>query len=256
MCKMDSPTRMVDIYQIQNLINGKQYIGQAVREFANGKKHGAMGRWKQHCIVTEHTKNHVLSRSIQKYGPGSFRVEVITTVEQTLADDYECMMIDLYDTLTPKGMNITSGGSGVKMEKSSDTIRKTYKTQWPDKELPMNICYRKVGNNEGYMVQKIGYGNSKAFMSMKQNMEEKLNMAKAYLATLTERREKTSRDLPKHITRVRGRDGRTFLKIEIKRQKKVVFWKSFCKGKESEQLERANKCIEELQELGLVKRGG
>lgn len=137
------------------------------------------------------------------------------------------------------------------MIKDRKQLEAQHAKQYPDRKLPMNITQRKVDNNEGYVVAKQGYGNSKAFMSMKYSMDEKLQMAKEHLATLTERKPKEPRPFPKYIRVNNGNQDQ--LLIEIKKKKKVVFWKSFLTGSREEQLQAAEECLASLRADGLIK---
>lgn len=235
--------RVVDIYLVQHQASGKQYIGRAITSKQPGD--GTARRWREHCRSQDVTYLH---KAIRKYGKDQFSVSTLLSVEDKKAGEYEQMFIELYDCQMPKGYNMTRGGEGCSRPMDPHSIEKMYNTRWPDRELPMNITHRIVDNNEGYVVSKQGYGDSRAFMSMKLTMQEKLQLAQEYLATLTERRPKTKRDLPKHVTRERGN-----LKIEIKRRKKVVFWKSFIHGSDDEKLANAQRCLEQLRTDGLIR---
>lgn len=238
--------RQIDLYLIQNNINGKMYVGQT--------SCGYLKRWSQHCAQAQgRGVKHCVHLALARYGVNNFTISKLVDVSEDLADEYEEMFIEQYDTMTPKGYNMCRGGSGKAMLQQ-ENIQKMQAKRWAGKELPMNIVYHHVDNNEGYVVRKIGYGNSKAFMSMKSTMDEKLEMAKHYLSTLKDRGPKTPRELPKHITRIIDKQrGRQYLKIEIKRSKKVVFWKSFCSGEFSQQLQRAKDCLEELKKQGVIQ---
>lgn len=266
---VDDPRR-ADIYLIQNKTNGKCYVGQTIS--------GYKTRWTQHCNkARKDGRKHVLHQAIAKYGKDAFTVLKLLDIELSSADEYEQMYVDLYDCMVPSGYNMIQvcipleeriaswellfpmtrcamqAGRGTAMATEA-SVRMMYTKLYPDKQLPMNISYRKVDNNEGYVVKRQGYGNSKAFMSMKYSMDEKLQMAKDHLATLTERRPKTQRVYPKHIcARTDRRTGRKFLLIEIKRKKKVVFWKAFNGGSSEEQLLRAQECLQILRSQGTIE---
>lgn len=240
--------RQIDLYLIRNNINGKMYVGQT--------SCGYLKRWSQHCWKARSDGvKHYLHLAIAHYGAENFTVSKLMDVTEDLADEQEQKFIQSYNTMMPSGYNMCDGGSGMAMLNRRN-VEKMHDKLWSHKALPMNIGWRKVGNNEGYVVQKMGYGDSKAFMSMNYTMDEKLEMAKAYLATLTSPKPRHVRELPKHVTRaIDKRKGRNkpYLKIEIKRNKKVVFWRSFCEGEFSQQMERAKACLEELKRSGLIR---
>lgn len=98
---------MIGIYKIENLINGKVYIGQS----KNIKK-----RWTAHRTnaFNHNSKQYDLAlyRSIRKYGLENFSFMVL---EETLIEDLdnrEKYWIEYYDSHNKeKGYNLTDGGS-------------------------------------------------------------------------------------------------------------------------------------------------
>ena len=83
---------MIGIYKIENLINGKIYIGQSI----NIEK-----RWKKHKYNSERTNFHrefnkPLYRSIRKYGNENFTFEVIHRCEKESLNKLEIYYINLY----------------------------------------------------------------------------------------------------------------------------------------------------------------
>lgn len=102
------------IYKATNLINGKIYIGQTIRELK--------------VRINEHkrSKKSLLGRAISKYGCDSFTFEVIAETEdfdelQSLEQSY----IKEFDTLAPKGYNIVEGGEGTRGYKHSEKSKET-----------------------------------------------------------------------------------------------------------------------------------
>lgn len=97
------------IYKITNLIDGKIYIGQTIRDIET--------RWKQH-ISDAKRDDFYLYRAIRKYGVSSFKIEcicIISCAEKNILDDLldksEICYIELYDSNNRIcGYNITSGG--------------------------------------------------------------------------------------------------------------------------------------------------
>lgn len=105
------------IYEITNCITNVKYIGQTVSHRKNKNKlrpFGIMGRFKDHISEamnnTKRKQCSYLNNAIRKYGPESFTVKLI---EICLKDDLnarEEFYIHTYDTLYPKGYNLTKGG--------------------------------------------------------------------------------------------------------------------------------------------------
>ena len=105
------------IYKIENLVNGKIYIGQSkqIRQ-----------RWTEHKKELRHNRhrNEYLQRAWNKYGEENFKHEVLELCPEEDLDDMECYYIKLYDSFNnSKGYNLTSGGKRRK-EYSASTREK------------------------------------------------------------------------------------------------------------------------------------
>lgn len=89
------------LYKIENLINGKVYIGQSIHPEK---------RWWEHC---RHAKaqddNLPIHLAIYKYGKKFFKFEVLEWSEDY--DKREAELIKFYNSLTPNGYNILDGTS-------------------------------------------------------------------------------------------------------------------------------------------------
>ncbi len=96
---------MIGIYIIENIINGKKYIGQSWRIDARIFSH----------IINE--QNRHLLYAINKYSIKNFRFGVLKVfssqfISQSLLDDYESYFISLFDSVNPElGYNLEYGGS-------------------------------------------------------------------------------------------------------------------------------------------------
>lgn len=93
------------IYCIENLINGKKYIGQSV---------DIQSRWVKHKSELKNNShdNDYLQKSWNKYGEDNFKFYVMEFCDIDRLDELEVYYIDLYETLNrDKGYNLTSGGS-------------------------------------------------------------------------------------------------------------------------------------------------
>lgn len=103
------------IYKIENIVNGKIYIGQSkqIRQ-----------RWSDHKKELRHNrhKNEYLQRAWNKYGEKNFKHEVIELCSEEELDEKECYYIELYETFNnDKGYNLTAGGGRNKI--LSDSTR-------------------------------------------------------------------------------------------------------------------------------------
>lgn len=93
------------IYKITNIQNDKVYIGQTVQTL-NSRKCEHRNRARQRA-------NYPLYNALNKYGFSSFKMEVIdSAVSQEELDDKEIYYIELYNSMHPKGYNLTKGGAG------------------------------------------------------------------------------------------------------------------------------------------------
>lgn len=90
---------MYSIYKVTNLINNKCYIGITKRKLSQ--------RWTEHCKPSRN-KVSALTSSICKYGKENFKIELIyKTNNYKFMETY---FIHLYNTLSPNGYNLTTGG--------------------------------------------------------------------------------------------------------------------------------------------------
>jgi len=102
------------IYKITNLTNAKVYIGQTINSVDK--------RWKEHCKVSR-AKVSSIALAIQKYGKDNFTIEVVytaTSIEELNIKEQQ--YISEFDSMAPKGYNLTSGG--LNYEVSEETRKK------------------------------------------------------------------------------------------------------------------------------------
>ena len=95
------------IYKIENLINGKVYIGQSV---------DVEYRFRNHKSESFNPKSNAydtaIHRAIRKYGIENFSFEVIEECKEYELKEKEIYWIDKYGSFG-KGYNMTYGGEGV-----------------------------------------------------------------------------------------------------------------------------------------------
>lgn len=96
------------IYLVQNLTNGKSYVGQTTSSVKS--------RYYYHS-KNKYSKS-ILSDAIRKYGLDNFKVtEIYTSFSKQDLDKAEIYFIKLYNSKVPEGYNIKSGGSAGKLPK-------------------------------------------------------------------------------------------------------------------------------------------
>lgn len=95
---------MIGIYKIENLINGKKYIGQSVHieKRWNTEKANAFNE-------TKHDYNYPLQRAFRKYGLENFSFEVVEECSKEMLNERERYWINFYNSFY-KGYNQTLGG--------------------------------------------------------------------------------------------------------------------------------------------------
>lgn len=99
------------IYKIENLANGKVYIGQSV---------DIERRWRTHKESTYNKNkpsyNYPLSRAMRKYGIENFSFEVLEICDTDKLDELEMEYISMYNSYinaeNSNGYNQTYGGDG------------------------------------------------------------------------------------------------------------------------------------------------
>lgn len=89
----------IGIYKITNKINGKSYIGQSTN---------IEGRFERH----KNEKRYILGEAFNKYGIDNFNFEIIEECPKKELNEKEIFYIDFYNTITPFGYNIQTGGYG------------------------------------------------------------------------------------------------------------------------------------------------
>jgi group I intron endonuclease len=93
----------MDIYKIENLINGKVYVGQSTNLTVRFAKHRKNARKKV---------NRYLYDAMNKYSHENFSISLIEKTTKENADTREIFWIAELGTLHPNGYNMTRGGGG------------------------------------------------------------------------------------------------------------------------------------------------
>lgn len=130
------------IYKITNKINKKIYIGQTVRPLKR--------RWSEHCkSAFKKDGNSTLYRAMNKYGIENFKITIISTCENMEQMNHrEKYYIKLFNTLSPNGYNLMSGGKsgGFASKEVVETNRKN--------SILMHIEHPEIAINHSLMLKK------------------------------------------------------------------------------------------------------
>lgn len=118
------------IYCITNLINEKKYVGLSYNEPEKSKNYYGSGVY--------------IKNSIKKYGKKNFKKEILETIindDRELLNEREKFWIKKYDTIFPKGYNLTDGGDNnyILSEESRKKIGEKHKNKTISPEMRKKI---------------------------------------------------------------------------------------------------------------------
>ena len=182
--------------------SGKKYVGQCMKQLSNGRKHGYIGRWKEHIRDANYKNNcRLLNASIRKYKPENFTIEILKECPLQDLNKYEKEYISSLNTMKPYGYNLTDGGNVCKQSdetnelKRKSMIGKNLGKCYPKRtririeyeNLPKYVRhYKDSSGKEGYRISNHPILNDRSFLSKKITMEEKLKLALEYLNNKTD----------------------------------------------------------------------
>lgn len=223
------------VYQILNIETGKSYIGSAYSYEKHGQqnptKYGAKGRFRRHWSNKSNPKASsecpVFYEALQKSDLYDWYIMTLAVCSKKHMKEYETRFIRKYKTGNPKyGYNYFVGVKKPENSKylaqyksnkaktnANRAIGGKLKREKHSKNLPPNINYRiskkRDGTvcGEGYFVQiKInGKLYNKAFLSMRETMEDKLNKAIKQLEEFKKRANKPTGKNSKTIKKSVGK---------------------------------------------------
>lgn len=153
-----SKEKISGIYCIENIIDGKKYIGQSKNIY---------NRWYQHKLELNHNKhgNIYLQNAWNKYGENNFKFYIIEKCSEDELNEKEIYYISYFDSHAHlgkrNGYNLTTGGEGI--GDLSEEERQVYR------EAQQSIPIYQI-DLKGNIINKWNYGAREA--SKKLNIEQ------------------------------------------------------------------------------------
>ena len=149
------------IYKIENIINGKVYVGQSINIKA---------RWKDHINSLNRKSSHsvLLQRAWDKYKEDNFTFEILELCTEDMLDELEIKYIELYDSCN-NGYNIESGGNSNKClsEETKQKLRESRIGMSHSDETRRKMSVSRIGKKNGM------YGRSHSEESKRKMSESK-----------------------------------------------------------------------------------
>lgn len=153
------------IYKIENLVNGKVYIGQTIQKFEI-RKYAHLYELK-----TGVKKNRKLQNAWNKYGENNFTFSIIVKCRAQELNSLEVKYISLYDSYN-NGYNSTTGGQNnfnyTHGESTKQKISKINKKLWSDEQYRNKMLKRPIysGSEAPRATKVICINDQKVFSSM------------------------------------------------------------------------------------------
>jgi group I intron endonuclease len=131
---------MAELYRLTSPSN-KQYIGISGR--------GMKARWSVHVAEARAGSTTALHKAIIKYGPDAFIKEVLVVADYDHIKELESKAIEIFNTFTPNGYNLTRGGDGVvgrlMTDEQKEAIRIRTKIRMSDVAQRENLRQKNLG---------------------------------------------------------------------------------------------------------------
>lgn len=168
-------TVVIGIYKIENLVNGKIYIGQSTNIEDRFAHHRSKQRHGSH-------ENDHLQYSWDKYGEENFEFKILVACSEDDLDNLESKYIKIYDSMNrAKGYNLESGGNRNKhMSEESRKKMSEAKIGMYDGEMnPMYGVHLKHTEEWKKDISERNSGEGNPFYGHKHSQETKEKMRKS-----------------------------------------------------------------------------
>ena len=128
--------KICGIYCIENIVNGKKYVGQSVDIYKRWRTHKSELKLHKHA-------NDYLQRAWDKYGQNAFKFYILEICDILQLNDLEVKYISQFDTINAQnGYNLNIGGSG--NQSPSEYTRQKMKDNHADFSGENNPNYGKI----------------------------------------------------------------------------------------------------------------
>ena len=137
------------IYLIENLINGKKYVGQTIQD-------DIYKRWNKHKQINKRFVGTCLFNAYKKYGIENFKYKIICICFDEDTNKYEEEYINKYQTLYPNGYNMIEGG---KSRKFTPILKQIISEKLRGENHPMFGKHLKEETKQKLREKNIGINN-------------------------------------------------------------------------------------------------
>ena len=130
---------MATIYVLENMVNGKCYVGQTMQSVKNR-------------LSCHKTRNSYIGNALRKYGVENFKMILSECPEENL-DWAEQTAISLLGTISPEGYNIEDGGCRIHhvSEETKEKLRGRLHTK--ESKIKMSLAKKgKPSNRKGVVL--------------------------------------------------------------------------------------------------------
>ena len=185
------------VYKIQNKINGKIYIGKTEKTIDE--------RYSKHLSNARKKINRHLYDSMNHYGYENFEVSLVENCKSSVElCERERYWIQYYDSISPKGYNMTTGGDGGYTLSSWDEEQKT--------QLYQRQALKRVGKKRSESTRNLLSEKSKIRESSKTE-EQKLQISNKISQTLKSKYK--SGELVAKVPNLSGEEHPQYVSIDI-----------------------------------------
>jgi len=144
------------VYKVENILNGKTYIGKTTKSLAERKT--------AHLCDARHSRGHYLHDAIRKYGEDNFLWDVLAEHgEEKILNSLEVKYIKYFNSADPScGYNLTLGGDGQlgispspeTRKKKSLSVSKSLKGHSVSEETRRKISDKLKGKKPTHMTEE------------------------------------------------------------------------------------------------------